>query len=111
MNRFHGIVGYVEEREYPAGAWQPIKTERTYSGEVIQMARSWTKGESTNDNLTITNQIRILADDYAMDHLSEIKYVRWRNSDWKVTRIELEHPRISLTLGGVYNGNKIRAAR
>ena len=45
-----------------------------------------------------------MADPYAYDHFFAIKYVKWMGAYWKVTNVEVQRPRLKLTVGGVYNG-------
>ena len=79
MNKFYGIVGYAEtvETESP-GVWVEKITERNYYGDVIRNTRRWeTASGQLNDNLNVNNSISIVADGYAYDHFSEIRYVQW----------------------------------
>ena len=74
-----------------------------YYGEVTRNSRRWESSEHQNDNLTINNAIDILADAYAMNHFYAIRYVEWQGVKCKVNYAEVQRPRISLTLGGIYN--------
>lgn len=113
MNRFYGVVGYIQQVEDPPDSdkWKEVTTTREYFGEIVKENRRWEPGDSTIDNLTVTNKIRILADDFAFQNCSAIRFVRWMGCDWKVVNAEVDHPRIVLSLGGVYNGNKARVQR
>lgn len=110
MARFHGAVGYAVPYEYEPGIWKDRIEERNHFGTITQHARRWVNAEGINDNLALTNQINILADDYAYEHCSAIKYVRWMGACWKVESMKVSAPRILLTLGGVWNGQKAEAA-
>ena len=57
-----------------------------------------------NDQLIVNNSISILADAHALNHFFEIRYVVWEGAKWKVTNVEVQRPRLILTLGKVYNG-------
>ena len=104
--RYYGKVGYVKSVETRPGVWQDSEiVERLYYGEVLRYSRRWQGADQLNDNLTITNQISILADPYAYEHFSDIKYVYWMNTKWKVPTVEVNYPRLILTLGEVYNEN------
>lgn len=107
MARFHGEVGYGEAVENPAGSgvWVDDMTEFPYFGDVIRNTRKLeSNGESVNDNITVGNSISIVADEYAIKHFFNIKYVRWSGVLWTVTSVEVRSPRLILTLGSVYNG-------
>lgn len=104
--RYYGKVGYVTTVETRPGVWEDSEiVERPYYGEVLRYSRRWQGTDQLNDNLTISNQISILADPYAYEHFSDIKYIYWMNVKWKVPTIEVNYPRLILTLGEVYNEN------
>lgn len=107
--KFCGIVGYCETVERTGdheGAWIPnVITERRYYGDVIRNTRRWEENrESINDNLNVNNSISIVADAYAYEHFYAMKYVIWMGTRWKITNVEVQRPRLILTVGGVYNG-------
>lgn len=107
--KFYGIIGYCEpvegEGEWGEGNWEDKVTERNYYGDVVRNSRRYEPSSDTvNDNLTINNQISIMADAYVWDHMFAIKYVVWMGKRWKVTAVEEQRPRLLLSIGGEYNG-------
>lgn len=106
MARFHGKVGYGRqiEKSPGSGVWIDEITEFPYQGEVIRNTRSIERGEKVNDDISVNNSISIVADQYAIDNSSNIKYVEWMGGLWAVTSIEFKPPRLILNLGSVYNG-------
>lgn len=104
MARYSGVIGYVENRQTAPGKWTPETTERHYYGDVNRAVRKLEAGESVNDNVTINNEISIVADPYATSHIFAIRYAVWQGVRWKVTNVEVLYPRLILTLGGIYNG-------
>lgn len=102
--RFCGTVGYIITAETTPGIWEPQEVPRTYRGDVIKNTSRWQNGEGTNDNINISTDISILADAFAYQHFSEIRYVEFMGAKWKVTDATPERPRIVLSLGGIYNG-------
>lgn len=109
MAKFFGKVGYAITTEKtingePTGVWEDVITERNYYGDVLKSATRWQPTEGVNDNLTVSNSISILADAFANQYFSAIKYVEWLGVKWKVENIEVQRPRLILNLGGVYNG-------
>lgn len=107
MAKFYGKVGYAEavegtgERE---GIMEDVVTERPYYGDVLRNTRKWENGSDIHDNLRINNQISIVADAYAYEHIYAMKYVHWMGILWKVTNVEVQRPRLLLTIGDVYHG-------
>lgn len=106
MARFCGKVGYITTEETRPGIWEEIVVERTYRGDTIRNKSMWQSTESVNDDINISSDISILADAFAYQHFSEIKYVEFMGAKWKVTSATPERPRITLTLGGLYNGQQ-----
>jgi hypothetical protein len=106
MARFHGEVGYGDSVEDPAGSgvWVDQITEFPYRGDVIRNTRTLENSDKINENISVSNSISIVADQYAIEHFFNIRYVRWAGVNWTVTSVEVRAPRLILTLGSVYNG-------
>lgn len=104
MAKFSGIVGFVQQYESSDAVWTDKVQERKYRGDVIKNARKWENGEYLNDNLNINNRFSIVADVYAFQNFFAIRYIQWMGVYWKVTNVEVQRPRLILTIGGVYNG-------
>lgn len=105
MARWFGKVGYSKTVETVPGVWTPQNTEIEYFGDVNRNSTKWTgNSESTNDNLTINVQISIVADPFAIEHFSSIKWIEYMGAKWKIVNAEPQLPRILLSLGGEWNG-------
>ena len=105
MAKFYGPVGYSVLAETRPGYWEDVIKEVKYYGDTLRNIVRWTSAQdSTNDDLNINNQISIVADQFANDHIHNMKYVRFMGANWKITSVEPRPPRLILTLGGVYNG-------
>ena len=106
MAKFYGKVGYAETVNTSPGVWVDQITERTYFGDVLSGSTRWVNADGLNDDLKITTRISIMADAFANEHFSKIKYCEWMGTKWKVTEITPQRPRLLLTLGGEYNGEQ-----
>lgn len=106
MARFHGKIGYVETEETAPGVYEEVATERPYFGDIVRNYRRFESSDQVNQNVVLNNSISVIADSYCMGHFSNIRYVVWMGSKWKVTNVEIQRPRITLTLGDVYNGSQ-----
>lgn len=106
MAKFNGKIGYVTSTETAAGVWSDQVSEREYYGDVIRESKQWAGTSQVNDNLVVNNRISIVADDFANENFSAMRYVKWAGVYWKVSTVEIQRPRLILSLGGVYNGNK-----
>ena len=106
MPRFYGTVGYVETREIAPDVWKPEITEYSYYGDILQNSRRLDETNGVNDDFKLNNRFSVVADPYAYEHYSAIRYVCWMGSKWKVTSVEVQRPRLILSIGGLYNGNE-----
>ena len=104
MAKFYGKVGYAVQVETADGVWTNSVTEREVSGEVIKNTRRLVPGDRVNDNLEVSNSFSILADPYASQNFHAMLYLEWMGTLWKITTVEVQRPRLILTIGGVYNG-------
>ena len=106
--RFYDIIGFETTAEDPEGSgiYVPTTVEKKYYGDIIRNSRRLQTSEftSVNDDVSISNQVSIMADEFALQHFHEIRYAVFMGSKWKVSDIEFQGPRLLLTLGGVYNG-------
>ena len=105
MAKFYGPIGYSVSTEVRPGVWKDTIEERNYYGDLIRDTSRWTASQdSTNDDLTIINQISIVADPFAENNFHSMKYVRFMGANWKITSVAPRFPRLILSVGGVYNG-------
>jgi len=104
MAKFYGKIGYVETKEVKAGVWQEVVTEKQHSGEVLRNTGKWQTSGNINDDISVSNQFSIVADAFAYANFNMMRYIVWMGVPWKITNIELLRPRLTITIGGVYNG-------
>lgn len=104
MAKFHGIIGYVKLVETRPGVYEEKKIERKYYGELVRNTRSLQSSDQLNDNVNVANEISIVADPFARDNFHTMRYVEFMGAKWKITNVEVQPPRLILTMGGVYNG-------
>lgn len=104
MAKFYGKIGYGISMQTAPGVWEDVIVEQPYFGNVIRNSRGVREAEKVNDDLTVGNSISIVADAYANEHFFAIRYVEWMGALWTVDDVVVESPRLTLRLGGVYNG-------
>lgn len=112
MGRYFGKVGYAIRQEKPvegqpgrhSGIWEDVITEKEYYGDINKYGSKYVNGIGLNDDIRITNQLSVIADAFMYENHSHIKYVIVMGVRWKVTDVTVNRPRITLTLGGEYNG-------
>lgn len=106
MARWYGRIGFTETIETTPGVWEPKIVERNYRGDLTRNHRRWDSSQSVNDDITLQNEISIVLDSYALQNFQYIRYAEIMNSLWKVTSIDVQYPRLILSVGGVYNGEQ-----
>ena len=104
MAKWYGKIGYAETVETEPGIWEDVFAERSYYGDLIRNTRRLQSSSSVNDDVVVSNQISIVADPYANEHIFAMRYIEFQGAKWKISDVEVQHPRLLLTLGGVYNG-------
>lgn len=104
MAKWFGNVGYVESIETKPGIWEDEEMNRPYFGDSIRNTRLLQNSGEINDNINIGNQISIVADPYAINHIYAMRYVEFQGSNWKITNVDVQYPRLILTIGGLYHG-------
>ena len=102
MAKFHGAIGFANLVETAPGVWTEEIKERTYSGDLKRNTRRLQTTDQVNDNLVISNEISIIADPYANDHFHSMRYAGLMGAKWKITNVEVQYPRLLLTVGGLY---------
>lgn len=105
MAKFYGKIGYSFTGETAPGVWADDFIEKDIVGDWLRNTRRLIDSNQVNDNIVVNNIVSIVADPYATEHFQFIKYVLDSRSGvkWKVTNVEVQFPRLLLTLGGEYN--------
>lgn len=108
MAKFYGVIGYADTVETKPGVWKPTETRREYFGDLLRNTGRRESSGQVNDNLTIANEISIVADPYARQNFHSMRYVEFMGAKWKITGVEVQYPRLILTIGGVYNDGQTK---
>lgn len=106
MTKFYGNIGFVGTVDNGHGVYLSVDEKRFYTGDLVRNSKRWQSSSgNVNDDLTLSNEISIVADDFINANSQMIKYVTINGSPvkWKVNTIMMEYPRIRLQIGGVYN--------
>ena len=103
MTKWYGQIGFAELTETAPGVWGEEIAERPYYGDLVRNTRRLNTSDKVNDDITIANELSIVADPYATENFHMMRYAEFMNSKWKITSVEVQYPRLILELGGVYN--------
>lgn len=104
MAKFYGKIGYAITEMTEPGIYEERLVEEYYFGDIVKNTRRLRETSNINDDINISNQISILADPYLMNNFHSMRYVIYMGIKWKVSEVEVQYPRLILTLGGIYNG-------
>ncbi len=106
MAKFYGTIGYGISEETTPGVWEDRIVERHYYGDLVRNTRRMQNSEHLNDNINISNEISIVADPYANENFHLMRYVTFMGTKWKITSVEVQYPRLILSIGDVYNAEQ-----
>lgn len=104
MAKYYGKIGFATQQEIHPSVWVPTIEERSYAGDLYKNYSKQKNAEASVDDFSIANDISIVADPYALNHFSSIKYVEFMGTLWEVQSVMVEYPRLRISFGGVYNG-------
>jgi hypothetical protein len=107
MAKYYGAIGFVDHQEETSpSVWTDIIVEHNYYGDVIEDGSRPEKGIDLNDDIRLDNMFSIIADGYALEKFFAIRYIAWMGAPWKVTDVKVKRPRLIISTGGVYNGQR-----
>lgn len=105
MAKWFGKIGYAITEAITPGEWVvPDLVERECYGELTTDRRKRQNSGGVNDDITLSSTISIIADPFALQNCSYMAYAEIFGTKWKISDIEIQFPRLILTIGGVYNG-------
>lgn len=102
MAKYFGKIGYAEQSETVPGVWEEKIVERQYYGDVVRNVRKLESSGNLNDDINVSMEISIVADPYAIQNFHAIRYIEFMGSLWKIYNVEVNYPRLVLTIGGLY---------
>lgn len=104
MSKWYGMIGYGITSEEVPGKWELQVIERPYYGDITRTVMSAQQGEGLNDNIVLKNDVSIIADPYALQNFASMRYITIMGARWRIRSVEVQRPRLLISLGGVYNG-------
>lgn len=100
MAKFSGLVGYVTEEETVPGVWTPVEIPRKMRGDMLRQSSSTQNDDKVNSNTTLSHRVSLVGDAYAFGNYFYIKWIEVDGYKWEVNSVEIQRPRIIVTLGG-----------
>lgn len=106
MAKFFGMIGFANTEETSPGVWGGA-VERPYYGDVLSRGMNVMSTEQVNKDISITNRISIIADPYAYENFSAMRYIKFMNTAWSINSVDVQYPRLILNIGGIHNGETL----
>jgi hypothetical protein len=109
MARFTGLVGYVTQEESVPGVWSQSETPKMMKGDIIRQSITNGKGDrvadsgKVNDDVSLGHRVSLIGDAYAFANCFNMKWVQINGIKWSISSIEMQRPRIIVSLGGMWN--------
>jgi hypothetical protein len=99
-----GIIGFEYTENTGHGVWKKGTTKKKYYMDINRV--SWYNRESqqtVNGTFIIQNTISVLLNPFLLDHYTQIKWLEFQGTKWKVSSVSLEEPhRLILSVGERY---------
>lgn len=111
MAKFYGNVGYIVTEETEPGIWEEVIKTLPYCGDLTRNTSKFQVSGGVNDDISISNTISIIADPYAEANFQHMRFVEFMGAKWKITNVEVQHPRLLLTIGGLYHEQKTTTSK
>ena len=97
------MIGYAITEETEPGIYVEKIIENQYYGDIIKNTRRLKEVNKVNDDINISNQFSIIADPFANNNFHAMRYIEFMGTKWKITDVEVQYPRLILSVGGLYN--------
>lgn len=104
MAKYAGLVGYVTQEQTAPSVWSPVEYPKRMKGDIIRQSSSTQNDDKINSDLTLNHRVSLIGDAYAFSSYFNIKWIEIDGRKWEVTSVEVQRPRIIVTLGGPWNG-------
>ena len=105
MPKARVLIGFATHEHSDVGIFTERIEARKYYVDVLRNNRKWQNGERLNDNIDIGADFSFIADPFVRNNIGNFRYVEFGGAKWKVTSVEVQYPRVTVGVGGVYNGN------
>ena len=109
MARFYGEIGFGDNVETVPGVWEDVVIEKKFYGDVPRNTYQSNTIDKVNDDVTLSNSISVMGNRYAFQHIQNMRYIKFDGGYWTIDSVEVQKPRLILSVGGVYNGPKAAA--
>ena len=104
MAKVYVTIGYANTEENEYGICEASYTEYSYYGDLTRsIGRFQTTANKINDDISLSNELSIVADPFANENFYRMRYAELLGTKWSINSVEVQYPRLILSIGGVYN--------
>lgn len=103
MSKYAGLVGYVTQEETVPGVWSPVDKAVMTKGDIIRQSSSVQNDGKVNSDVTLNHRVSLIGDAYAFNNYFNLKWIEVGGRKLEVSSVELQRPRLIVTVGGLYN--------
>jgi hypothetical protein len=104
MTKYAGLVGYVTQEETVPGVWSSVETPLIMKGDIIRETSSSQDDGKVNSNISLNHRVSLIGGAYSFKNYYFMKWIEIDGRKWEISSIEIQRPRIIVTLGGLWNG-------
>lgn len=106
MAKYHGKIGYIIPTEEYPGKWKDKAIEREAYGDFLEDRASIQQADKISKNISMSGRLVVMIDKFAMTNFQHIRYATYMGTAWSVTSVRPAYPKLHLTLGEMYNGER-----
>ena len=100
--KWYGVIAFKDEEEVEPGVWEAKITTKNFYGDILRASWREQQGTKINADLSISNQISVVADAFLLNNFQKIEYITFYGSKWRVSSVEINSPRLTLSIGELY---------
>lgn len=104
MAKYAGQVGFASQVETVPGVWVNDIKERFLKGDVIRANANIESGTNINNDVSLNHRVSLIGASISTAEYYNIKYITLDGFKWEAKSIEIQRPRLIVTLGGMWNG-------
>ena len=102
--KWYGQIGFTDTQEIAPDVYDEVIVDPFYYGEIYRKSRQLNDSGYINGEINYQIEMSVLADPYLRHHIDTIRYVTIDGNKWTVTSVDpTTYPRLTLSIGGVYN--------
>lgn len=100
---WYGQIAFSHQTKDETGVVDDHPILKNYYGQVIRNSKR-DQLQNINPNLSITNQISVIADPFLETSFHDILYVTFMGSKWRVSSVEVQpnNPRLTINISELY---------